>query len=71
MNAKIDDKQKSDDRTTEEQTSDDRLFDENTVDLVSEKVLAGYSLLILFSHHTSSQCFKARRFDRVAPAIFK
>ena len=27
--------------------------------------------LILLSHHTSSQCFKARRFDRVAPAIFK
>ena len=25
--------------------------------------------LILFSHHTSSQCCKARRFDRVAPAI--
>ena len=24
-----------------------------------------------FSHHTSSQCCKARRFDRVAPAIFK
>ena len=29
------------------------------------------TFLILFSHHTSSQCCKARRFDRVAPAIFK
>ena len=27
--------------------------------------------IILFSHHTSSQCCKARRFDRVAPAILK
>ena len=45
-------------------------YPENTT-LVSEKVLAGYSLPIIFSHHTSSQCFKARRFDRVAPAIFK
>ena len=27
--------------------------------------------LLLFSHHTSSQCCKARRFGLVAPAIFK
>ena len=27
-----------------------------------------WSSLILFSHHTSSQCCKARHFDRVAPA---
>ena len=33
-------------------------------------VLTIITLLILFSHHTSSQCCKARRFDRVALAIF-
>ena len=35
-----------------------------------EWVLARYSLLIPFPHHTSSQFCKARRFGRVAPAIF-
>ena len=34
-------------------------------------VLKRFTTLIPFSHHTSSQFCKARRFGRVAPAIFK